>query len=486
MGTTEKSIIDFSRAAMFTYGSEVNEDRAVPSFQDGLKPVGRRVLWSMYHMSRGQVKTARVSGDVIGKYHPHAPTGPEGMMCTFVNSPFPPILGIGNWGSMIDPPAASRYTEVKLTNYGETFLAKNYMAVVPLVPNYDYKDKEPIYLPALLPHILLNDSTGIGVGMATSIPSFTPDSLLKVLIRLIDKEELKAADYAKCLVFHDCYGGTVVKTRENRKALVDFFSTTSGSIEFESPIQVNREAKKVLLNRFAPSLNLDTLLQKLRTLPEVDKVYSGKGLSYIIQIKRNVNFNDFDKFLVKLQRLTTTRQKFSIYVTERQPNPENPEKYDVKFHNLSVPQLLLKWLKFRIQLERDSLAYQITQQEAAIAYTKLLIYACDHLDAIFKVLRQGAATQSELEEKLAKAIKVTKEQAKQILDLKVRQLSKLDQDALKAKLAEQQSWLKSLLTKIKRPAQEVKKFFELCLSQLVCHQERKIGMDQWWLKKGVV
>lgn len=264
----QKSIIEYSRSAMFTYGSEVNEDRAVPSFQDGLKPVGRRVMWALSNLPKGQqIKSARVVGEVIGKYHPHGDSGPAGMLCTFVNSSIPPVLGIGNWGSMIDPPAATRYTEVKLTNYGETFLAKNYMAVVPLVPNYDYKDTEPIYLPALLPNILLNDSTGIGVGLATAIPSFTPDSLLKILIRLIDKEEMKPLDYAKALVFHECYGGVVSRTKENRKALVEFFGSTAGSIEFESPFQVNREAKKVLLNRFAPSLNLETLLVKLRAMP---------------------------------------------------------------------------------------------------------------------------------------------------------------------------------------------------------------------------
>lgn len=482
--TQVKSIMEYANAAMFKYGSEVNEDRAVPSFQDGLKPVGRRVMWSLFNMARGtQVKSARVVGDCIGKYHPHGDSGPEGMLSTFVNSSFPPIVGIGNWGSLIDPPAASRYTEVKLSNYGDTFLVKNYMAVVPLVPNYDYKDKEPVYLPALLPNILLNGAVGIGVGLATSIPSFTPDSLFKVLIRLIDKEQLTAKDYAKSLKFHESYGGQVCTTKASQKALVEFFSGTSGSVEFSSPFQVNRDAKKILLNRFAPNLNLDTLLTKLREMPQVDKVYSGKGLSYIIQIKRNINFNEFDKFLVKLEKMTTASRRFSIYVTEREIDPENSDKYKVHFHNLSVHELLMKWLKFRINLERDSLQYQIGVQEKEIAYTKLLIFACEpkNLDVIFKALRQADPAAY-----IAKHLKLSLEQANTILDLKVRQLSKLDQDGLKAKLKKQQDWLSQLQVKVKKPAQEVKRFLEHCLAALDCNSDRKIGMEQWWFKKAVV
>lgn len=481
--TTDKSIMEYANAAMFTYGSEVNEDRAVPSFQDGLKPVGRRVLWSLSQMPKGvQTKSARVSGDVIGKYHPHGSSGPEGMLATFVNSPFPPVLGIGNWGSLIDPPAAARYTEVKLTHFGETFLSKNYLAVVPTVPNYDYKDKEPIYLPALLPNILLNGSVGIGVGLATTLPSFTPDSLFKVLIRLLNKESLTAKDYAKSLVFHDPYGGQVSQTPMNKKNLVSFFSNTSGSVEFFSPFEVNRDAKKIFLSRFAPGINLETLLTRLRAMPEVDKVYSGKGLSYYIQIKRNVNFNDFDRFITKLQKLTSTQRKFSIYVTERNPDPKNPDKYTVSFHNLSVPELLMKWLKFRVSLERDSLQYQAGVQEKEIAYTKLLIFACEpkNLDVIFKALRQ-----SDPATYISKQLKITMEQANLILDLKVRQLSKLDQDALRDKLKKQQDWLSQLNTKLKRPAQEVKRFLEQCLTELTCNSERKIGMEQWWFKKQV-
>lgn len=481
--TCQKTIVEFTKGAMLTYGSEVNEDRAVPSFQDGLKPVGRRVLWAFSELPKNQqIKSARVIGLVLGKYHPHGESGPAGMLNTMVNSPVPPVIGIGNWGSLIDGPAAPRYTETKISPYGETFLLKNYLAVTPMVPNYDYKDKEPIYLPALLPNVLLNDSMGIGVGLATSIPSFTPLSLLRLMIRLLDKEKLTASDYARSLVFHECYGGVPSRSKENKAAILEFFNSPSGSIEFESPFQVNREAKKVLLKRFAPGLNLDSLLVKLRAMPEVDKVYSGKGLSYIIQVKRSTNFNDFDAFLLKLKRVTATRQKFSIYVTERQPNPTNPDKYDVQFHNLSVPQLVMKWLKFRVKLEKDSITYQIGVQEKEIEYTKLLIFACEpaNLDIIFKALRQADPAAY-----IAKYLKVTVDQANQILDLKVRQLSKLDQDVLKAKLKKQQEWLKDLQRKLKSPSQEVKVFFEHCLELFEVNETRKQGMDQFWLKKTV-
>lgn len=476
----DKSIGEFARHAMRTYGVEVNEGRSIPALQDGLKPVARRILWAAHFIAKEKVKSARLVGEVIGKYHPHGDASPSAALTTMVSQPTPTLMGIGNWGTLIDSAAAVRYTNLHLSTYGLQFLHRNYLPVTPMSPNYDDRDVEPVYLPSLLPNILINDNMGIGVGVATSLPAFTPTSLLKLLLRLLDKEQMEPIDYAKALEFFEPWGGIVVKSKLNRSAVLDFMSNTSGSIEFESPLEEQREAKRILLNKFAPHLNLDKFVTACRLIPGVDSVYSGKGLSFVVQVKRTVNFNDYDAIVAKVRRLTTTKQKFSLYVSDRKPyldEKTGKTAYTVDFHSLTVPQLLLKWLKFRIQLEADSLDWQIVQQEKELAYLTLLIHACDHLDVIFAALRKADPATH-----IAKGLSISLDDAKQILELKVRQLSKLDQDALKLKLSEVKAKLKVLQTKRKRPAQSVRAYFEHCLERFSMNDDRTEGCQQWWLK----
>lgn len=461
--------------SMLRYGIEVNEGRSIPALQDGLKPVNRRILWAAAKTAKSKTKTARLSGEVIGALHPHGDASVNSAITTLVNSPAPVLEGIGNWGTLVDSAAASRYTNVVLSRYGEQFLAKNYLAVTPMTPNYDNREKEPIYLPALLPNILINDNMGIGLGVATRLPSFTPTSLLQVLIRMIDKENITAQDYAKTLKFFEPWGGTPVKSKQNTAAMVKLMEESGTTIEWESPLEVDREAKRMHISKFAPQLNLENFVQACNKLPGVDKVYSGAGLSFTVQVKRSVNFVEFDAIVLKVAKLARTKQKFSIYVSDRVPTTEG--KYEVKFHSLSVPDLLLKWLKFRINLEKDSLGYQISQTEKEIRYLELLVHACNHLDIIFAALRKADPAAH-----ISKGLKITPEDAKQILELRVRQLSKLDHDNLKSKLAEVKQKLASLSKKLKRPSQSVRAYFEACLACLDVNDNRQSNCHQWYLK----
>ena len=180
----------------YEYGVAVNEDRSVPCNIDGLKPVARRVLWAAYSMgSRANgkpVKSARIVGEAMGKYHPHGDKAIYDTMVGMVNATVGSMYGQGNWGTLSDPtPAAMRYTESKLNKYSESVFFDNfYLPAIDYVPNYDGMNKEPLVLPALLPNLLLNGTFGIGVGVSTSIPSYTLKSLMKVIKKALKGETI--------------------------------------------------------------------------------------------------------------------------------------------------------------------------------------------------------------------------------------------------------------------------------------------------------
>ena len=208
-----ESLAVFGTREMGIYAEEVNLSRAVPDLIDGLKPVQRRIMWAASLLGKDFVKTARLVGDIIGRYHPHGDASVAGAITTIVQSNVPVISGKGNWGSLIDPAAAMRYTNCRLSNYGWSFFDPDYInkSVSSFVPNYDDTTVEPVSLPSLMPNVLLNGGDGIGVGTTTMLPTFTPESVAAVMTRLLSGEKLVALDFAKTLKYANRYGGKLVK-----------------------------------------------------------------------------------------------------------------------------------------------------------------------------------------------------------------------------------------------------------------------------------
>jgi DNA gyrase/topoisomerase IV subunit A len=450
-----EALRDFGKRNMTTYAISVNLDRSVPDLYDGLKPVQRRILWAASQQTRNEfVKSARIVGDVLGKYHPHGDTACYGAMVTMTHMPTPAIQGKGNWGNMVDGAAAMRYTNARLSQYGYSFFLSDYIHkdVTTFVPNYDDKDIEPVTLPAQLPNVIINGGEGIGVGITTSLPTFTPESVITVLERLLSGEKLQSLDFAKTLKFAHKWGGHLVATKENKAQWIKMFRESETNVKFESNIEVDRDRKKMVIDDWPPGTNLQRFIDKVRAMPETQRCYNSKGSSTLtIECKPAYNFTQFDKYVEKVQTATRQSCSFKINVTKREAQTvDGVTTFETKFLALSVPQLIMQWLRMRLELEQKSLAYRVSKQEAAIGYSKLLIFAADKLDVIFKALRS-----KDPDAFLVKTLKLNVEQAKQILELKVRQLSKLDQDVLKEKLKEQQQFLKQLQVWQKRPKSKV-------------------------------
>lgn len=444
-----------TEANLRIYGEEVNLDRAVPDFRDGLKPVTRRTLWALNGMGNQMVKTARLGGDTVGRYHPHGEGSVYGAIATQVVSPTPPITGVGNWGSIIDPPGAPRYTNVLMSQFGRTcFFHPKYTPLRTMVDNYDGKDKEPLFLPATLPNLLLNGVDGIGLGLTTRVPAFTPDSLLPILASMAVGKEPPVKEIARSLRPYHEYGGELVKSRENLNALIQLLTEPKASLKWTSPFETDEEKKTITIRRFGPEVNPVKLIDNwVKAQKEVASVHTGSGVSYVIQIRRDVNMNEFRAFVEKFRAKVTVSRSYEIYITRRSVNKENPARYDVAFKQVSLLQLMRIWVKYRIGLEVAAIEYQIKQSEEKLAYYELLLHAVANLDVVFKSLRQ-----EDPRAYLMKHLKITEAQADTILDLKVRRLSKLDGEDISAKMKEERLHLKELKAQLKKPDVLVRDF----------------------------
>ena len=473
MTIKNEDLLTYTRRAMTTYGKMTNEDRAFPDYRDGLKPVHRRSMWALSHMPQGLVKSARVVGDVIAKYHPHGDTSVYGAIITMVQNPNSPIHGEGNWGTIVHSPAAMRYTNLKLSKYGETFLLPNYLNrnVTDFVPNYDDRDVEPVILPVQLPNLLMAGTMGIGLGMTSHIPSYTAKSLISVCVSLLNKEDLQIKDYIERLEFKFPWGGQLVKSKENRLQLAEFYKTGKGRINFKSRLVVDEEKCTIRWADFAIN-NPETVLDRIKLLVGVERVENttnSDGVSYTIKYSKilrrdgtvpgkKVNGvwreakkgNDtLTPFLQKIEKLTSSQKSFLVNFLER---TKNGDKVDTKFYfEVPIPKLLTMWLKWRIQLEIKSLKYRIEEQNKAILSTKLFIHAVNNLDVIFKAIKTDDPAQY-----MVKHMEVNLDQANEILERKVKQLSKLSGDDLKAKLRTQKEHLEQLKGWLARPVSKVR------------------------------
>ena len=387
----------------------------------------------------------------MSAYHPHGSA--YGTLQTMVHQNIPLFIGIGNWGNIIDEAAAERYTNCCLSKVGWSCFEPDYIAVANMVPNYDDKDEEPVTIPVQLPFVLLNGGDGIGVGVTCKLPTFTLDSVSEVLTRLFSGEKMNHQKIANILKPQLHWGGHFSNTAENREQWLQLIKTGRASIEYYAKLNVDEKKKEIEISEWPGSLNPEKFIQKVKTLSDCQRAYNSKGAeTFKIEAKRSLSAEAFSEFVKKIQKMATVSVSYRVNVTHREAKTvDGVTTFDTKFLSLGISELILRWCKLRIELENKSLAYRIEKQQKAIDYSKLLIFASNKLDIIFKALRD-----KDSESYLVSHLGITREQAKLILDLKVRQLSKLDQDALKNTLKEQEAFMKQLKTWQKNPKPKIK------------------------------
>jgi hypothetical protein len=263
-----------------------------------------------------------------------------------------------------------------------------------------------------------------------------------VLKQLLKGEKLKPEDFAKTMKPEFKWGGEFVKTKENRKAWFEMFTGSKASVLFEAPLDINPAAREVRIDQWPAGLDPEKIILWARTLPETQKAYPSKGSTEVTFLMgKGYNSVQFDAWVKKIAQKTRAKASYNINVTRRTvTNTDGVIDYDVKLYSMSVPRLVMEWLRERLQTEIRSLDYRIKRQQAAIAFSDLLIMVSNKLDIVIPIIRKSEKPK----EDLIKKLKISEEHAEAILELKLRRLSKLDQNEINAKRKEQLAELKQL------------------------------------------
>lgn len=432
-------LLVFARKNYYEYGMAVLEDRAIPDFRDGKIPVARRVEWSAHDMglrhNAKSVKSARVVGDVIGKYHPHGDTSVYSTIVNMTNdnAAMPLIKGSGNWGSMTEPRAAAmRYTEMRLSKFSDqVLLDKFYTPTMEFVPNYDGSMVEPLLLPALLPVVLINGKFGIAPGATSYIPTCTYASVIKMLKDIYGGEPIESKFLYKTLRFTSLSGGIEERPTEpeDKKARMSIFKTVNGTVTLKSESKYDEKSRTLTITKFANHWKVESILEKLLDLEGVQTARddTSKGDKYAVVtvvLKKNLLPKVEKAILNHIEnKILTKRENYVLNFTERYIDDSGQAQARMK--PMSLTAMVREWVKWRIELERKACAYWIGEADKRIRRLELYILAVDNLDIIIKMLR-AKMTRSEMAEFLKKTLKISVEDAQVILELRVYQLNALE------------------------------------------------------------
>ena len=439
----------FARKAYLDYSMYVILDRALPYIGDGLKPVQRRIVYAMSELGLSAAakfkKSARTVGDVIGKFHPHGDSACYEAM-VLLAQPFsmryPLIEGQGNWGSPDDPKsfAAMRYTEARLTRFAQTLLSELEQGTVEWGPNFDGTLHEPKLLPSRLPHVLLNGTSGIAVGMATDIPSHNVREVVSACVELLDNPDANIAQLTKHIKGPDF--ATEAEIITPLSEIRDMYKSGNGTIRQRAKWEM--EQGDIVVTALPYQVSGSKVMQQIaqqmqaKKLPMVDDLRDEsdhENPTRIVIVPRSGRV-DTDELMAHLFATTdlerTVRVNMNIIGLDGRPRL------------FTLKELLLEWLEFRIETVRRRLQHRYDQVNARLHILDGYLIAFLNLDEVIKIIRR----EDEPKPVLMRRFKLSDPQAEAILELKLRYLNKLEEMQIRgeqAKLAEERTQLEKIL-----------------------------------------
>lgn len=447
---------DFVDSRMHKYAVETITERAIPDIVDGLKPVQRRLIYSASRIAHSKAtRTAKLIGYCLGVFHPHGDASINDAMHTLITKQAHPTMsGTGNWGSLIDSPAAPRYNAALLSHYGRLFVDPDYLhdTVTAYVPTYDNEDKEPVVLPAPLPHVLLAGISGVAVGAATEIPAFTMESVVKMLVKILEGHKPTPTDFAKTLKMAFPNGGHLVSSPKNKQQWMQLFTSSKARIEYQAKVEVVEAKKQVIVSQWPPGAKPEAIMDKIRALPECGRVWNSKGsTTFIVPIKSGHSVQAFREFAQKVQSLCKSAISYNMNVTQRTAQlKDGVVDYDIKLLSMSVPKMFSTWLRSRLEIERRAIDYRIVKLQSAIDYTNLMLYATTILDIV-----RAAWEAPDFKKYIVQKTKCTSEQAAILAGFRLDALSKLSKRDLQQKLKAQQANMRQLHQWKKNPREKL-------------------------------
>ncbi|HET8648809.1 MAG TPA: DNA gyrase subunit A, partial [Gemmatimonadales bacterium] len=435
--------------SFINYSMSVIVSRALPDVRDGLKPVHRRILYAMNEMGlvpgRGYKKSATVVGDVLGKYHPHGDSSVYDALVRMVQEfslRYPLIDGQGNFGSVDgDPPAAYRYTEARLTRVAMAMLEDIDKNTVDFQSNFDDRLQEPTVLPARIPNLLVNGSSGIAVGMATNIPPHNLREVAKAVEVLIDNPEATITDLRKVVKGPDFPTGAFIYGREGIK---DAYETGRGRVVMRARAQIEEKEStgrsEIVVTEIPYQVNKENLVRAIADLASDKKIegISGvndesdkEGMRIVISLKRDAIPNVVLNQLYKHTQMQTTFGVINLALVNGQPKVMN------------LKEMLQHFIDHRHEIVVRRTQFDLDAALAREHILEGLKIAVDNIDEVIQIIRSSADT-PEADRRLRERFKLSEKQTDAILNMRLAKLTGLEIEKLEAELAEVRATIKDL------------------------------------------
>ena len=429
--TMETSYID--------YAMSVIASRALPDVRDGLKPVQRRVLYSMIELNNGpdkpHRKSARIVGDTMGKYHPHGDTSIYGALVNMAQPwsfRYPLVDGHGNFGSVDgDDPAAMRYTEARLSKISMELLKDIYKDTVDFAPNFDETEKEPAVMPSRYPNLLVNGVTGIAVGMATNIPPHNLREIVKAIVKIIDNKiegdkETEIQEILSIVKAPDFpTGGIILGTRGSEEA----YRTGRGKIKVRAVTDIEtmpNGKSRIIVTELPYLVNKANLILKIAELVKLKKVdgitdlrdeSDREGMRIVIELRRDANANIVLNHLFKHTQMQDTFGVIMLALVNNEPKV------------LNILDMLKAYLAHQEEVVTRRSRYELNKAEERDHILQGLLIALDHIDEVIRIIR-GSRTTQIAKDSLIERFDLTDVQAQAIVDMRLRALTGLEREKL--------------------------------------------------------
>ncbi len=461
------SLEEEMKRSYLDYAMSVIIGRALPDAYDGLKPVHRRILWAMWESNstwdKPFKKSARIVGDVIGKYHPHGDAAVYDALVRMAQEftmRYPLIDGQGNFGSVDgDPPAAMRYTEVRIEKLAGELLQELEKSTVPFIPNYDNTLKEPLYLPAKFPALFVNGSAGIAVGMATNIPPHNFNEVIDALVYLIDKPDADVEELMNFIKGPDFPTGAYII---GKKGIKEAYKTGKGLITIRAKafIEKTRSGKEnIVISEIPYQVSKAKIIEKIGELmrgkglegvSEVRDESDRDGIRVVLELKKDCVPQVILNYLYKHTALQTTFGIIFLAVTDNQP----------KLFNLSG--LLQHFLLRRKEIVKRRLAFDKEKAEARVHILQGLIICISNIEKVVEIIKKSKNTE-EASQSLIKNFNLTKVQAQAILEMQLSRLTNLERE----KIVKEEEDLRKEIERIRKILEDERLVMNLIKEELL-------------------
>ena len=477
-GLERRTLENVMEDNFFRYSMSVIIDRALPDVRDGLKPVHRRILYSMNQNGNRSgskfVKSALIVGDVMGKYHPHGDSAIYDSMVRLAQGwslRYPMIDGQGNFGSMDgDPAAAMRYTEARMQRIADEMLVDIDKETIDFRDNYDGSRQEPAVLPAKVPNLLLNGQIGIAVGMATNIPPHNLNELVDATIELIDNEHVTIDDLLTHVKGPDFPTGAIIYGGASMKQA---YQTGRGSVMVRAVAEIVETKKgrhQIVVSQIPYGVNKATLVEKIAELVK-DKKLNGisdlrdetsRGkVRIVVELKKDAYPK---KLLNQLYKLTALQTSFNFNMLALIDG--------IQPRVLGLQEMLEEFVKHRQKVVRRRTEYELRKAKERAHILEGYKIALDHIDEVIKTIR-ASKTQDEAEKALIVKFKLSEIQAKAILAMQLRRLTGLEREAIENELNE----LLALIKKLEAILADEQKILKIIKTELL-EMKEKYGDDR--------